>query len=200
LRLGFIYLCGILRLDLVVASPLTASGIKGSLLLLILMLILGSFFYHRLYIRNPSIINHFEQEAFQSNYQVFKNAISYAHLYFQTNKKQDCKIDCWVKGTIGLDFNSFGYPVSTRYSQQNAPFDPLISEITSNDTDCAQVWVFLMGPLQNNINTKQGHYKAEFRSNNKSCIYRSKIITNKSIIYRADRGTVQLLAPTTNKD
>lgn len=182
------------------ASPLTASGVKGSLLLVVLMLILGGFFYHRLYIRNPSIIAHFEQKTFQSNYQVFKNAILHAHLYFQTNRKQNCKIDCWIKGATGLDFNSFGYPVSTRYSQQNAPFDPFISEITSNDSDCAQVWMFLMGPLHNNINTKQGHYQAEFQQFNKSCIYRSKKLPNSSIIYRADKGSVQLWAPvTTNR-
>ncbi len=158
-------------------------------------LVLWGFFYHRLYIRNPSIIEHFEQQTFESNYRVFKNAILRSNLHFQATKKQGCKIDCWIKGATGLDFNSFGYPVSTRYSQQNAPFDPLISEITSDDTDCAQVWIFLMGPLHSRMNTEQGHYRATFRQFNKSCIYRSNKVPDRSIIYRSDKGKVQLLAP-----
>ncbi len=177
------------------ANPLTASGVKGSFLLVILLLLFSGIFYHRLYIRTPSIISHFEQETFHSNYQVFKNAILHAHLHFQINQAKGCKIDCLVRNSVGLDFNSLGYPISTRYSLQNLPFDPLISEITSSNTDCAQIWSFLMGPLHNHINTEQSPYQALFRQLDKSCVYRSRNLPENAIIYKSNRGTVQLLAP-----
>lgn len=191
----FIYPCGISRQARAVASPLTASGIKGSLLLIVLLLIFSAFFYHRLFVKKPSIIDHFEQRSFHLNFQIFKSAILHAHLYFRTHEIQGCKVDCWIKSSVGLDFNSRGYPISTRYSPQNAAFDPLISEISSNSSDCAQIWVFLMGPLHNNINTDKGHYLARFQQPNKSCVYHFKKRPESSIIYRSDQGTVKLLSP-----
>ncbi len=162
---------------------------------MILLLLFGGIFYYRLYIRNPSIMGHFEQQTFQSNYRVFKNAILHAHLHFQTHKTRGCKIDCWIKGSVGLDFNSFGYPISTRYSQQNLPFDPLISDMTNNNQDCAQIWQFLMGPLHHTINTQKSDYRATFHHPSKSCVYRSVKLSNSSIIYKSQQGKVQLLAP-----
>ena len=182
------------------ASPLTASGLKGSLLLIILLLLFSGISYHRLYVRNPSIISNFEQESFYSNFQVFRKAILHAHLHFQINQARGCKIDCLVRNSIGLDFNSLGYPISTRYDLQNVPTDPFISDITNNNSDCAQIWSFLMGPIHKHINTDQSPCQALFRQLDKSCVYRYKNLPESSIIYKSNRGTVQLLAHSLTKE
>jgi len=175
------------------ANPLTASGEKGSLLLVFLFLIFIGLIYYKLYIGAPAIINNFEQQTFTSNYRVFKKAILHAHLHFQIKTQQECFIDCWTRNNIGLDYGTSGYPVASRFTAKNILFSPLDYNEYLTDKDCAQVWSFLMGSIHQSINTKTSNYRANYDQNTSHCIYTDKNVTNFSIIYAATTGTVILL-------
>lgn len=174
------------------ASPLTASGSKGSLLLVFLFLIFLGLIYLKLFSGSPSIISRFEEETLRSNYQVFKQTIQHAHLHFQTKKSFGCDVDCWIKGSVGLDFSSSGYPVSARFTPTNHLFNLVNFEQELSDKDCADVWSFLMGPLHQSINSDASDYLAYYDLNSSICIYTAKKVANLSIIYSFKKGYVNL--------
>jgi len=184
--------CGIWHRVLKVASPLTASGSKGSLLLVFLFLIFLGLIYLKLFSGSPSIISRFEEETLRSNYQVFKQTIQHAHLHFQTKKSFGCDVDCWIKGSVGLDFSSSGYPVSARFTPTNHLFNLVNFEQELSDKDCADVWSFLMGPLHQSINSDASDYLAYYDLNSSICIYTAKKVANLSIIYSFKKGYVNL--------
>ncbi len=175
------------------ASPLTASGAKGSFLLVLLLLVFATLFYYKMAVNDPSIIDHFESKTFESNYRVFRNAIAHAHLHYQTNRNKGCDIDCWIREQTGLDFNNFGYPISTRYSQQNSLYDPLTSNSADSHSDCAQIWIFLMGPLHNSINSETDNYQATFDQVSENCLFTTLKYPDKTISYDAYNGSVRLI-------
>jgi len=153
---------------------------------------MGLIFY-KLYGGSPSIISRFEENTFRSNYQVFKKAIRHSHLHFQTQKGLSCDVDCWIKGSVGLDYGISGYPISTRFTIENIYFNPYDYQDNLNDTDCAFVWTFLMGPIHQSINTKTANYQSSYDQKSSLCIYTAKKVTGLSIVYALTNGTVDLL-------
>jgi len=156
------------------------------------MIFLG-LIYYKLNIRTPSIINHFEEETFRSNYQAFKNSIRYANLIFQTKGNQDCEVDCWIKGNVGLDYGKSGYPISTQFTTKNFFLNPSGYKDDLNGKDCAKIWSFLMGPMHQTINTEEGSYQSNYDKVSSFCIYTDKKVADFSILYDSKTGTIDLL-------
>jgi len=194
----FICLCGISHRAQIMASSLTASNSKGSLLILSLLILFACLFYDWLYLQKPSVADTFETHAFKLNFYSFKNSIQHAHLYYQIKSAHNCLVDCYKKDGVGLDFNRFGYPISTRFSNtqtlsqtlpQNFDNDSLLT-----DQDCSQVWQFLMGPLHDSTNNKNARYLAFSNKHEAVCVFKSTRNSHQLITYDTIDGEVKIIS------
>ncbi len=147
-----------------------------------LLIVLGVFYL--IFIRQPSLTQSLNRQAFFLNFSALKNGIYLANIRFITNHQLDSPLDRWISNNIGLDFNQKGFPIGTDVTnnQQQTP-------LSSND--CLTIWKFVLGPLQPKIflTHQQDSYHARLSKNN-ICIYISNQLDDAEIHYNALTGKV----------
>ncbi len=168
------------------ASALTSTSSKSGYLYLILlgMVILGVVYLFAF--KKPSVAKNWQQQAFNLNAAAFTNGIHLANARFLTNNSRQKRIDWWIDGGIGLDYNKAGYPIGTDISdsQLGAPI---------NAENCAQIWRFVLGPLQPQIHSSKvkNGYWVEL-TKDKTCIFRAFELEKMQLSYHSQTGTVTL--------
>lgn len=178
-------------------NPLTASSPKSSWLLVLFLLFVIFLSVYAVFFRTPSVASNFQQMAFKLTFDAFRSAVFHAHLKVlkqSSVENYQCKIDCWTNKTSGLDYNSKGYPVTTRVSSLSAG---QTNDFPKEAIDCVLVWRFLLGPLQTDVSTnnQSKNYQASLISP-KTCRFIHPTIPDKAIHYNSHLGTVKFVKNT----
>ncbi len=184
------------------ASLLTSTSAKSSLLYLglFLCMILGSAYF--LLLKKQSTLDNFRKQAFKLNFVAFKNGIQLANYKFVAGKQANSLLNRWVINETGLDYNELGFPIGTDLQEAHFPVSinqspqiiskPKLPEKTEN---CIQIWNFVLSKLRPEISDspRSTNYWATL-NHNKTCIFRSAKVPENEIHYQANKGTVDLIS------
>lgn len=136
--------------------------------------------------KKPSVAKDWQRQAFRLNAAAITNGIHLANVRFLTNNSNKIQTDWWLQGGIGLDYNSSGYPIGTNISdrQLQAPI---------NSENCAQIWRFVLGPLQPQIHSSKitSGYWVEL-TDDKTCVFHAFELEKMQLSYHSQTGTITL--------
>lgn len=168
------------------ASFLTSTSSKSSLLYLsFLGLILCGVFY-LFWFKNPDVSKGLRQQAFRLNASAFANGIHLARMRYLTNNLKENRLNQWMDFDIGLDFSPSGYPIGT-------DIENLETEAPATVENCRQIWQFVLGPLQPKMyltENKQGYWTQ--LNEDKSCSYFAFDLIKMQLSYHSSSGKVHL--------
>lgn len=168
------------------ASILTATGARSGLIYIVLLLVAAIGGFYLLKLKQPSIEDNFNRQAFRLNYSALHNGIRLANYRFIANSQQESRIDRWVENDIGLDFNLKGYPIGTDIISG-------FQESPKTSNQCSQIWQFVLSPFSPSLSLQRqdSGYWVELTPEN-VCVYRFTEVDNLEIRYQAIKGKVEL--------
>lgn len=167
------------------ASPLTATGVKSSYLYLLLSLLFAILFIYLWFIREPSIKENLNENAFVIDKRALENAIYLANVKFVAQNSSEKLIDVWIEQNVGLDFNEAGYPIGTmRNAQLNR------QAVTLNG--CMEVWLFIFRNIMPIIDYPNTEIHWAKLSKDNECVYLNENYLNKAIVYNPENGSVKI--------
>ena len=183
-------------------SPLTSTSVRSAWLFLGLMLLVVLTVIYLYFFRSPSIEENFKQQARYANYEALKNSIRFANYRFIVSDTSLTTLDIWRDGDQALDYNRAGFPIGTALDEND------VLAIT-NKSQCVQVWRFLLGPLRPSISENRLRGKAgesEYwvklstpnKNNQTDCLFISLDVSNFTVRYRPENGTVEIVTTMSN--
>ena len=166
------------------ANVLTSTGSRTTYYYLILIILFVLMVVFLWFFRQPSLKKNLDQGAFHSNYLAFKNSIRLANLKFLANVSDGKYLDKWIVNGRGLDYNQAGFPIGTSVAI-------LKPERPQTVTHCQQVWQFLMGPLQPELELAKhsNHYWVSL-DHSGQCVFKNPNVLSKQIVYETTTGKV----------
>jgi len=172
------------------ASSLTSTGLKSGVIYVFLLLGVVVGVVYLFLIKQPNVRNSLHLQAFKLNFSAFRNGIKLANYHFivSQNNPPNHGIDRWLDKNIGLDFNSYGFPIGTNVTD-------ISQEKVQTSIQCMQLWQFVLGPLQPPISLikKPDFYWVELTKNG-LCTYQSDNVKNFIINYDPLSGKISLIA------
>ena len=166
------------------ADRFIGSSFKNRLFYFGLVTIFAITFSYLFWLKDPSIKQSFEDQAFELNYSALKNGIRFAHYQYLLKQGKQQKNNTLAK----LHYNKKGYPISAidmeLANQRQTP---------KNAEDCRNIWKFVLGPLQPKLDLtpSENDYWVELSSEN-TCLFYSNTSKHQVITYHPQTGLVEL--------
>jgi hypothetical protein len=171
-------------------SALSSTSLQSGLLYFVFLLLVVIAVIYLLFFKTNSIQDNLNKHAFRLNYSAFDNGIKFSNYKFivnATNTISGSTIDQWNDGSIGLDYNKYGFPIGTNISDKNI-------QSPRNAMDCLQLWQFVLGPLKPEISLSEKKTNYWVRLNSAgSCEYRDKNVRELMVNYNPNEGKVKLI-------